>query len=195
MNYFEQSQLIKEEILASSKIMNTLEEHVTNKHRGKLIGEGSSNEHYRIGKLSNGLWVATRESRGTKWVTWDNPNGSCGGEFKLRSLNEEIEKLEEYCQHAERRDELSDYIITSFCIGVKYHEDNNWRGLILIEDLTKGDTVNIKIRGDYGTIIGQKQKIFFDLSWDDPDNSKTKLTSDEIQGIKYFKPEHMISIK
>ncbi len=62
MDYFEFSQTVKDGIVNSPEFMKSLRENFY-ECKGKYLGGGRFNDHYRIGQLPSGLWIARRESR------------------------------------------------------------------------------------------------------------------------------------
>lgn len=197
MGYFEESQHIKEEILGSPELMSILRKHLFLEQRAVLIDKGRNNAHYRIGHLQSGFWVATRESLLTKQRDEDLPDGGFRIWFGPRTLYDDIERLEEFCQRAEAEYNLGRYIVTSFCVGASYTLDGEEIGLILLEDLTKGGAVNICITSgsDEGVIEGEKRRVNFDLSNDNRAIGSKKYHSVQIDAIRYFDPVNRIVIR
>ncbi len=193
MDYLAHSQEVRRLILTSEPIMKTLREHLRG-HKADFIGGGSCHKHYRIGMLESGLWVASRESFSTKQIVRANQHGF-KITFGLRNFNEEVEKLEEFCQKAQSEYEQGTYIVTSFCVGVRYKSEKQWRGLLLLEDLTQGGNVHITSEGDNGTIEGAKKRVLFDLSMDKFMDPTPKIVSQFIEKIVYFDPAHIIEIQ
>jgi len=177
MDYFSISQETREQIRGSD-LMSIIKGHVTRQKRAEFIRGGKHHDHYRIGQLPNGLLVATRERNEKVGYT--------------RNFDEVVERLEEYCQEAEKFFRYDRFIVPSFCVGARYKESNDWRGLILTEELVivrDGEIFPI------GIFKGQEREIFFDLSYDsDDDNTQGKLTSTRISGIRYFDPKNIIEI-
>lgn len=141
--------------------------------------------------------MATRESNHPKLKFEDYPDGSgYRGYTAPRSLEEEIERLEEYCQKAEKQHKSGRYIVTSFCVGVSYLHDGDRIGILLIEDLTKGGSVKIEKAGggDEGVIQGESRRVLFDLSNDVPLDDNEKYKSSWLEAIRYFDPKNMINL-
>ena len=174
--------------------MTTLARHVTGQQRAEFIGGSQNHWHHRVGRLQNGLWVATREPIVEKKVYDDLPSLAQLPYYAPRTFDEVVEKLEEYCQRAEYEYLEGKFIVTSFCVGVRYRHNNDYRGLILIEDLRKGRVVKIFDDGDRGEIEGEDRVILFDLTPDDPNNHSARLKSNLISGIKFFALENIIEI-
>lgn len=164
MNRFQYSQEIKERILADKNIYNTLRNHFLGIERlTDNLGSGTAHEHFRVGKLKNGLWITTREIH--------------------HCYTDHITGLESYCQHAEEInedvkgkniqeiiEELKDNEIamaaTSFTIGVRYRGSisDNFNYALLVEDLTAGGAIEYE---DHNSLVkkvkGRDISICFDL--------------------------------
>ncbi len=194
-NYMERSQTIRKEIADTPAIMKVLQAYAQTHQIPQAFLGGESNHHYSVGPLPSRVWVAVRESTLSKEVSRETKKGF-NLSYQRRTLAEELEKLEEFCQEAERLSDSSRYLVTSFCVGASYKEGRERRGVILLEDLTQGGNISITPSGggDYGTIAKEKRRVFFDLSRDERDTKKAILTSDKIRGIRYFKPENIFKI-
>jgi len=191
MDYFEGSQEIKKQIETSQDLMEILRKHVS-KGSAEFIGGAKYHRHYHIGRLSSGLLVATRESNLTKYLYEDLPDGGFRGFSVPRNFDEIVEKLEEYCQRAEFEFQVGRYTVTSFCVGVRYKSESDWRGLILVEDLRR-EGIPRGFSGDEIEVDGQV--IRFDLTIDDIiDDDSLKFKSDIIHGIKFFESRNLIEI-
>lgn len=194
MGYLEDSQAIKDEILGTSALMQALREHAAG-NPGPFIGGGGWNDHHSVGQLSNGLWIATRQSKVKIRVPHEG-EAVVTGTYRVRSFDEEIENLEEYCQTAEWRSEYSEEKrVSSFAVGLRYWVDDMWRGLLLIEDFSQCNTVQIRIgQLERGFVPDDPRPIIFDLSSDFKYGQNVVYKSNDIDGIRYMTLDRVITI-
>ena len=115
--YFAFSQRVKEKIMADAAMMDVIRKHMDGKY-APFIDGGTSNNHYRIGRLESGLWVAIRQRLDSE---------------KIGTSQTCLSLYESYCRTAEDL-ATSRKRVTRFCIGVVKPPN----AALLIEDLTEG---------------------------------------------------------
>jgi len=174
-SYFSQSQTIKE--LIEQELIERLNEHLQDATQLPLLGHGCHHEHYSLGQLSNGTWVATRELRSR------HKNG--------RSLHDEKERFEEYCITAEQKIDQH-CIVPSFCVGASYTKNGITHGLLLVEDLTHGLQRELYDLGQNCVLIDDDRPVFVDLSTDIKLAPGQPYRSGKVQKIQYMHDDHMI---
>lgn len=180
--YFELSQEIKKDVLRDHELMNALARHygLAEGFPLQVIGKGSLNTVYSLGKTRNGIYVALREE---KTVTQHKTHPNC---FQSPPAGLWLKEQEHYCLTAEKLFSQGKQV-PGFCIGVIC-------GMmvgVVTEDLTEGRKYLLsdnKPGEQHGTRTrnGIEEKLYFDL-----DNIGEAV---HIERLKYLLPQNTIDL-
>jgi len=147
MDHYEFSKSVRKEILSDKKILNRLRKHFLGEKRLRdIIDAGSHNIIYRVGKLENDLWLATREPVQTDYAMSRERVLESARSDILSTGTHNVRGLEIYCKQAAEEMNVwrhisktrswgvsnivkelldkGDYsrLTTSFCIGIKFRQ-------------------------------------------------------------------------
>ena len=167
------SQRVKTEIEQSSELMGSLRVYVDEceDYAGPLthLGTGTSNKHFRLGQLSTGLWLATRENVIMEEGNWQR--------FICENYGGRLDSL---VREGKRT--------SSVCIGVVVHppdEDFDPRYFLILDDFTRGGSSDFQpapSEREWGTLDGKR--IYYDF------NDLFHKTT-----LKYMADESMIHLR
>ena len=159
-DYFAFSQEVRREIEENNDLSARLDKHMAEIEKAEFIGQGKSNNHYRLGRLESGLWIAIREVR--------TP-------FYYRTLPSFLSRHESYAQKAEdySRDGKR---VTRFCVGAFKGKN----AVLLIEDLTGGGAHSLHHDNDneFGYLEGQK--VYIDLESDEVEFEEFRFMNKDV---------------
>jgi hypothetical protein len=180
-DFFEYSQQVRREIEDSTDLMDKLRGHFAlphaygYNHQTPLIhmGEGRTNNVYRVGRTNSGLWVAMRERE---------------------EILGQRESIEMFCRGINRFRERGRDTINS-CIGIysKGEEDDGWddRYTLLVPDFTENGTKEPRFlgRGDHEeeSVETDNKRIIYDVD----ENLPPKFRE---QDFKFMAKDAMIHI-
>lgn len=164
MDFFKKSQLVKDEILADQSLIARIQEHMGTKFDRltmafgnpadlsplSLIGAGTTNRVYHLGKTRSGLWVSLRENS----VYGRNPEEVAAAAKIYNS----------YCQEAEMISDAPSFGIGGITNGLPFLllEDVSEAGKYHVTDSASGEK---RLMFSDGTRMFQRS---VDLGIDDP---------------------------
>ena len=141
MDHFEYSQQVRREIESNREIYDNLVAHIKGQNRLDFLGGNVCSKHYRVGRLNEDLWIATRESNEElpqfMVASQEGLEIYCRRAFDLYEGQKGIKDA--VGRYSEQSTTQSIDISTSFCIPVKYiYSEDVYAYLLLLEDLTAG---------------------------------------------------------
>lgn len=168
MGLVEDSQLVRKAIEGSEQIMGNLRIYSeSDLYVCKLpvIGAGTANVLYRVGRLDSGLWVATREN-----IIFPD------GELQ-RNVGENYARRLEFI--LAQGDTASRFCVgLRMDIGVPENEDDRY--VLLLEDLTEGGSKTITPEPDTEFGWRDGKKVYFDFRDDCRLFDEPKFMRDEL---------------
>ncbi|MBS3122477.1 hypothetical protein J4434_06365 [Candidatus Woesearchaeota archaeon] len=168
MNPFEYFQKLKPLMMKDEVFMDSLRTYAFTERarligndKVKLLGAGTYNIHYRIGKVGN-VWLATREY------------------LSPIDLADQLQHCENYIDAVVRAYE-EEKRVPIVCGGIRAEYKCVRRYFLLLEDLTQGGTANFQPAPKSGGISGllNSENVFYDFDTEVPFHPPTKYLAEK----------------
>jgi len=192
-DYFERSQRIKKEIESESRLIKNITNIFESRDENLLLGEGSYNEVFQVGRTESGLYVALRLTNERH--------------FEMHSIENLILSNERYCSVAGAismayESEKYWHRPIHFCVGVVYQD--RIPGL-LMEDVTKNKKYSL---WNWGFLFDRMlngikvDSVHADLGDFESTDAIQEILSpmgivikmEDLENLKYFSKENRINL-
>ena len=154
----------------SQQIKEEVEEHLLDTLRKKISREVRTDH---LGRGTSFTHYRVGQLPSGLWVATRRPLHNLG-----------TEDLEKQCLNAEKWDPKKSYVTSRFAVGVV----NSESCFMLVEDLTNGGSLEIEYVGANSSPRSDGKTVLFDFD-------STPLGKHDLDGRKYFAPEHRIDLE